>query len=60
MRGTILPLPHTSSWRVAYLSTGTDLPSLLCGEVFYRGLGTHELQSEPNESSAIVRRQVVR
>jgi hypothetical protein len=23
MRGTILPLPNTSSWRGAYLSTGT-------------------------------------
>jgi hypothetical protein len=26
MRGAILPLPNTSSWRGAYLSTGTALP----------------------------------
>jgi hypothetical protein len=26
MRGTILPLPNTPSWRGAYLSTGTTLP----------------------------------
>jgi hypothetical protein len=26
MRGAIPSLPHTSSWRVAYLSTGTPLP----------------------------------
>jgi hypothetical protein len=25
-RGAIPPLPHTSSWRGAYLSTGTTLP----------------------------------
>jgi len=28
MRGAILPLPHTSSWRGAQLNTGTTLPLL--------------------------------
>jgi len=28
MRGAVLPLPNTSSWRGAYLSTGTTLPYL--------------------------------
>jgi hypothetical protein len=29
MRGAIPPLPDTSSWRGAYLSTGTTLPFTL-------------------------------
>jgi hypothetical protein len=30
MHGAIPPLPHTSSWHGAYLSTGTSLPLPLC------------------------------
>jgi len=30
MSGAIISLPRTSSWRCAYLSTGTTLPYFWC------------------------------
>jgi len=36
MRGAIPPLPNTSSWRGAQLSTGTTLPLPILGDPHYK------------------------